>query len=184
MPPRRIAVITDSAANLPPEVAAEHGIHVIPLRLIWGEEVFREGVDLTPSQFYARLRSDDGLPTTSTFSTHELRQLCQELSEDHQAIVAVLLAHELSGSVATARTVQQLDPGLPLHVIDTRTATMAEGFVALEAARAAAAGTRIEEVIHRAEEVVNRVHMLAALETFEYLRRGGRVGAASAFHTE
>ena len=97
------------------------------------------------------------------------------------AVVGIFLAHELSGTFEAAQMVQRLDPALPFRVVDSRTAAMAEGFVALEAARAAEAGATVDGVIARAQELIPRVHLLATLETLDYLRRGGRIGGAAAF---
>jgi len=177
----RIVIVTDSASNLPPEVAKKHNIHILPLRLNWGGKVLRDGVDITPSELYARMRVDAHLPTTSTFSPYDLLQVSHMLVNEYDAIVGIFLAHELSATFETAQMAQRLDPTLPLHVVDSRTATMSEGFVALEAARAAEAGATVEQVINRAHEVLKRTHLLATLETLKYLRRGGRIGTASAF---
>ena len=177
----RIAIVTDSTANLPPEVAEEHNIHVLPLRIIWDGKVLRDGVDITPQEFYARLRRDGNMPTTSTLSPSELIEVFHPLAEDAEAIVAIFLAHELSGTVEAAQIVQRLAPTLPLHVVDSRTAAMAQGFIVLEAARAATAGATVEQVVARAQDVINRVYVMGAVETLEYLRRGGRIGTASAF---
>ncbi|MEA3377532.1 MAG: DegV family protein [Chloroflexota bacterium] len=177
----RIAVVTESSANLPPEVVEEYRIHVLPLRVIWQEKVFQDGVDIQPEEFYARLRTDSHMPTTSIASPGELLPTFRSLSEEAEAIVAILLSRDLSTSVEAAQMVQQMAPSLPLHVVDSGTAAMAQGFVALEAARTAAGGGTVEEVIARARGMTSRVHLLAALETLEYLRRGGRIGTASAF---
>ena len=176
----RIAIVTDSAANLPPEVAEQNDIHVVPLSIVWGEETLRDGVDLSPQEFYRRLGTDGQEVTTSAPTPAQLIEVLDELSRAADAIVAVLLARELSSTIEEAEAVQQLRPDLPLHIVDTRTAAMAQGFVVLEAARAAAAGGTLEQVIERAQEMIGRVHILAALETLEYLRRGGRIGGASA----
>jgi len=177
----RIAIVTDSVANLPAEVTREYNIHVLPLKITWRGKVRRDGVDITPREFYTRLRADGNMPTTSTITPSELLESFHSLAEDTDAIVAIFLAHELSGTVEAARMAQQLAPTLPLHIVDSRTAAMAEGFVVLEAARAAAAGATVEQVIARAQDVIHRVHVMGAVETLEYLRRGGRIGAASAF---
>jgi DegV family protein with EDD domain len=168
-------------ANLPPGVAEKHNIHVLPLRIIWDGKALRDGVDITPQEFYARLRRDGNMPTTSTITPSELLESFHSLAENTDAIVAIFLAHELSGTVEAARMAQQLAPALPLHVVDSRTAAMAEGFVVLEAARTAAAGATVVQVIARAQDVINRVYVMGAVETLEYLRRGGRIGTASAF---
>ncbi len=177
----RIAIVTESSANLPPKVVAKYGIHVLPLRIIWDGKVLRDGVDITPQEFYARLRMDHCMPTTSALSPSELLRTFRSLSEEAEAIVAILLSQELSGTFEAAQMAQQLAPTLPLHLVDSRTAAMAQGFIVLEAARAAAAGATVEQVVARAQEMIPRVQLLAVLETLEYLHRGGRIGTASVF---
>ena len=130
----RIAIVTESSANLPPEVVEEYGIHVLPLRIIWNGKALRDGVDITPQEFYARLRTDNYMPTTSALSPSELLETFHSLAEEAEAIVAILLSRELSGTFEAAQIAQQLAPTLPLHLADSRTAAMAEGFVVLEAA--------------------------------------------------
>ncbi|HOV47101.1 MAG TPA: DegV family protein [Anaerolineae bacterium] len=176
-----IAVVTDSVANLPAEVTEKYSIPIVPLRIVWDGEVFRDGVDITPQEFYVRLREDKRMPTTSTIAPEELLQVLRPLAEEGKSIVAIFLAHELSATVDVAQKVQLLAPTLPLHVVDSRTAAMAEGFVVLEAARAAADGATVEQVVARAQEMIPRVHILGVVETLEYLRRGGRIGTAAAF---
>ncbi|MEN6429266.1 MAG: DegV family protein, partial [Coriobacteriales bacterium] len=177
---RRVAIVTDSAANLPPELAQENNIHVVPLTLVWGDETFLDGVDLSPEEFYHRLATDDRRVTTSAFTPEQLIEVCDGLASQGYDIVALLLARELSSCLQEAEAVQRMRPDLPLHVVDTRTAAPAEGFIVLEAARAAAAGASVDEVIARAREVGSRSQILAVVETLEYLRRGGRIGSAAA----
>ncbi len=95
--------------------------------------------------------------------------------------MAIFLPHELSGTIEAAQMVKQIAPTLPLHIVDSCNAAMAEGFVVLEAARAAAAGATVDQVLARAREMIPRVQVMATIETLEYMRRGGRLGAASAF---
>ena len=176
-----VTVVTDSVANLPADVTEKYGIPIVPLRIVWDGEVFRDGVDITPQEFYVRLQEDKRMPTTSTIAPEELLQVLRPLAEEGKSIVAIFLAHELSATVDVAQKVQLLAPTLPLHVVDSRTAAMAEGFVVLEAARAAADGATVEQVVARAQAMIPRVHILGVVETLEYLRRGGRIGAAAAF---
>ncbi len=177
----RVAIVTESSSNLPPEVVEEYGIHVLPLKVIWEEKVFRDGVDLTPQEFYSRLRMDHYMPTTAAFSPSEFLETFRSLAQEHEAIVAILLSQDLTGSVEAAQIASQMAPTLPVHIVDSRTAAMAQGFIVLEAARAAAAGATAEQVVARAQEMIPRVQFLATLETLEYLRRGGRIGTAAAF---
>jgi len=177
----RVAIVTESSSNLPPEVVEEYGIHVLPLKVIWEEKVFRDGVDLSPQEFYSRLRMDHYMPTTAAFSPSEFLETFRSLAQEHEAIVAILLSQDLTGSVEAAQIASQMAPTLPVHIVDSRTAAMAQGFIVLEAARAAAAGATAEQVVARAQEMIPRVQFLATLETLEYLRRGGRIGTAAAF---
>lgn len=102
----RIAIITESSSNIPPELVARYGIHVLPLRVIWGRESFQDGVDISPQEFYARLKSDNFMPTTSSVPPGELLNAVDELSQDADAVVAILLSNELSSSVEAAEAVQ------------------------------------------------------------------------------
>ena len=119
----RIAIVTESSANLPPEVVEEYGIHVLPLRIIWNGQVLRDGVDITPQEFYARLRTDHHTPTTTALSPSELLRTFRSLAEEAEDIVVILLAHELSGTFEAAQIAHQLALTLPLHLVDSRTAT-------------------------------------------------------------
>jgi DegV family protein with EDD domain len=121
------------------------------------------------------------MPTTSSITPGELLKAVEELSLEADAVVAILLSNELSSSVEAAEAVQQMVPDKSLYIVDSRTAAMAQGFVVLEAARAAAEGASVEEVINRAESVINRVYLYGVLETLKYLHRGGRIGSASLF---
>ena len=177
----RVAIVTESSSNLPPEIVKEYGIHVLPLKVIWEEKVFRDGVDLTAQEFYSRLRMDHYMPTTAAFSPSEFLETFRSLAQEYEAIVAILLSQDLTGSVEAAQIAYQMAPTLPVHIVDSRTAAMAQGFIVLEAARAAAAGATAEQVVARAQEMIPRVQFLATLETLEYLRRGGRIGTAAAF---
>lgn len=177
----RVAVLTESSSNLPPEIVRQYNIHVLPLRLNWRGESLRDGVDITPKEFYQLLENGNPLPTTSSLTPGELLDAVTLLAEEYEAIVAVLIADSLSSSVEAAEAVQHLAPNAPLHIVDSHTAGMAEGFVALEAARVAAAGASVDQVIARARDIANRVHFYGALETLEYVHHGGRIGKASYF---
>ncbi len=126
------------------------------------------------------MRSDGHLPTTSIVSAGELLQFFHSLYKNSKEIVAIFLSHELSGAIEAAQMVKQMAPTLPLHIVDSRNAVIAEGFVVLETARAATAGATVDQVIARAKEMIPRVQVMATIETLEYMRRGGRLGAASA----
>lgn len=173
-----IAVVTDSASALPAEVVEQYGIRVLPLKIIWQGEVLRDGIDMTSQEFYARLEKEKDLPTTSGVSTEEMLETFRTMQA--KAIVGIFLANELSSTFSAACAVQSEALRTPFYVVDSRTAAMAQGFVVLEAARAAQAGASVEQVVARAKEISGCVQLLGLLRTLEYLRRGGRIGAAAA----
>ena len=182
----KVAVVTDSMACIPAELVEAYGIHIIPVYVVFGQKVFRDGVDLTPAQFYRMLRTTEVMPSTATFSVGECLELYTELSQDAEAIVAIFISKEFSATVETALEAKRLltEGGerspVPIRVIDSRTTAMAQGFVALAAARAAAEGRSLSEIIRKAEDVICRVSLMAVVDTFEYLRRSGRVPAIAA----
>lgn len=175
-----VAIIAESSCNLPPEVVQAYNIYILPLRLTWQGESLRDGVDITAEEVYRRQEIEDFMPKTSAINPEDFLELARVALGQAESVVAIMLSSKLTSSVNVARLVQELDPDLPLHVVDSHTAAMAQGFVVLEAARAAAAGESVEEVIARAEEIASRVHLVAALETLKYLHRLGRVGASVA----
>jgi DegV family protein with EDD domain len=175
----KVAVVTDSVANLPPELVERYSITVIPLLVAFGQKVFRDGVDMTSAQFYRRLREDKHLPTTSTPSMGDFLSLFHRLTREAEAIACIHLAHEFSGTVAIAEEVGQSFKEVPVRVVDSRSAAMAEGFVVLEAARIAAEGADLAAVVVRARGMIPRVNLVVMLDTLKYLYRGGRIGPAA-----
>jgi len=173
-----IAVVTDSMANLPRELVEQYRIVVIPLLVAFGQEVFRDGVDMTPEEFYRRLRVERNSPTTSTPALGIFLELYRRLSLEAEGIVSIHLSEHLSATVEVAREASGMLPEVPIQVIDTHTAAMAQGFIVLEAAKVAAAGGGMEEVVARAEEMIPKAYLRAMVDTLEYLHRTGRIGRA------
>ena len=175
---RKVAVVTDSAANLPPELIARHHIIVVPLLLHWDGHEYRDGVDITPGELYHRLRqsTNGALPKTSTPSMGDFVRAYARAAQEAKAVVSIHLSAELSGVYQVACAASDL-VDTPVHVLDCRTAAMGCGFVVLEAARAAEAGADVEHVLERARQVARRVRLYATLDTLTYLHRGGHVPA-------
>ena len=180
MSSQKIAVVTDSTAYIPEEALDGLSIPVIPLWLIWGDEHFRDGVDIDPPTFYRRLQKAKTLPTTSQPSAGEFVEFFRRVAAESNTdtIVGVYISSGLSGTVASAEAAKAQIPELNITIIDSLGASMSLGFVALAAARAATTGKPLNEVIAAAEEVRDQVHILFAVDTLEYLHRGGRIGGA------
>lgn len=175
-----IAVVTDSLANIPAELVEKYDIGVIPVLVIFGHETYRDGIDMTPKEFYCRLRESEELPTTAVPSMGEFVKLYHRVGQEAEGIVSIHISSKLSATVEVAEAASRTLPEIPIHVVDSYTGAMAQGFIVLEAARAAAEGAGLEEVAERAREMVPKVDLLATLDTLEYLHRGGRVPAVAA----
>ncbi len=176
-----VAVVTDSTADIPAEVAARLGITVVPLVVNFGSEGFRDGIDLTPDQFWAKLKSAPALPTTSQPTVAAFQAAYAPLIEAGRSVVSIHIAGKLSGTVRSAELAAQEFPPGAITVIDSNTVAMALGWLAIAAAEQAAAGAPIEAVAEHVRALLPRCGILVALDTLENLRRGGRIGRAGAF---
>lgn len=174
----KIAIVTDSAACVPEALKRGLPIYEVVHRLIWDSVVYRDK-DLAPTEFYRRFHQTRTYPTTSQPSLGELLTLYTQLSQEYDAIISIHVTGDLSGTVRTARLAADQVNQIPIHVLDSRTATIAEGFVVIAAARAAAAGATVEEVVAEAERVIRKVDFFATLKTLEHVHRGGRLGEAA-----
>jgi DegV family protein with EDD domain len=176
---KRIAVVTDSAACVPPELVRAYGIGVVPFQLIWDGQTYRDGVDLAPEAFYRRFRTSDTYPTTSQPTLASFLETYRALAAEAVGIASVHVAGNLTSGIQVARQAAQEMPDVDIRVIDTHTAAPCEGFVAVAAARAARDGANLEEVVAVAEACREKVGMFFTMETLEHLRRGGRIGQAA-----
>ena len=179
---RPVKVVTDSTADLPPEVVQELDITVVPLQVIFGEQSFRDGVDLTSEEFFRRLQQSPELPRTSQPSVGEFLLLYERLAAQTDRILSIHLSSRFSGTVQTARrAAQELIGRCRIEVIDSGTVSMAMGLAVIAAARAARDGAALDACADAARSVLRRQRVAIALDTLEYLRRGGRIGRAQAF---
>lgn len=177
------AVVTDSTACIPDEALNGLDIPVIPLWLIWEDERYRDGVDITPEAFYQRLQERDTIPTTSQPSVGEFVDFYQRVAEENQTdtIVGAFISSKISGTVASAQAAAAQVPELDVTVIDSFSTSMGLGFMALAAAREAEAGASAEDLVAVANEVRQRLTVLFTVDTLEYLHKGGRIGGAKRF---
>ena len=181
-PAKPVRVVTDSTADLPAELAAELAITVVPLQVIFGEETFRDGVDLTSEEFFRRLQEATELPSTSQPSVGDFQQVYEGLAETTDHIISIHMSSRLSGTVEAARqAARACADRCQVEVIDSATVSMAMGFAVIAAARAAREGADLAACTQTARSVLGRQHIAVALDTLEYLRRGGRIGRAQAF---
>ncbi|MCW2814077.1 MAG: DegV protein [Nocardioides sp.] len=180
MPAPSVAVVTDSTASLPPELAAEHGITVVPLQVVIGADAYDEGSpEATPEAVAVALR-DFRPVSTSRPAPEVMRDVYARLAADgaHE-IVSVHLSGDMSGTYESA-LVASRDAGVPVHCVDSRQVGVATGYAALAAARAVAAGATAAEAADAARTQASGCSSYFYVDTLEYLRRGGRIGAAAA----
>jgi DegV family protein with EDD domain len=177
-----VKIVTDSVSDLPPEIASELGITVIPLNVRFGEEVYRDGIDLTAEQFYEKLKYSKTLPVTSVPSPQSFADAYDKLAEEADEILVITLSSKLSGTYEVAlQSIGLMKRKCRVEVIDSQWAVMAQGFIVITAAKAAQARANLNEVMNLTHRNIQRVDFRAAFDTLEYLRRGGRIGAAQAF---
>ena len=177
-----IAILTDTTANLPAEWVKQYSIREIPLKIHWENETYLDGIDLTPEEFYMRLSKSKSLPTTSQPSIQDFLKAFESLADEGATgIVVPLISSGISGTVDSAQAAVRLFTRVPVEIIDTHITSMGQVMIILAAARAAEQGASLQEVRQAADEVVKRLHVFFAVDTLEYLHRGGRINGASRY---
>jgi DegV family protein with EDD domain len=177
-----VLIVTDSIADLPPQVVEELGITVIPINIHFGDEVYRDGIDITTEEFYEKLERSTTIPTTSAPSPGVFTAAYDRLAEETDEILVITLSSKLSVLYEVAQqSIQFMKKECRVEVVDSQLAIMAQGFVVMTAARAARDGARFEEVLEVARCNINRSQTRSTFDTLEYLKRGGRISKAAAF---
>ena len=176
-----VRVVTDSVSDLPPAIAEELGITIVPANVHFGTQVFKDGVDLTTDEFFDKLFNGPDFPTTSQPSVGEFVDAYTRVAEDADAIVSVHVSSKVSGTFNSAEQgADRVDVECPIEVLDTLQASMGVGLITMAAARAANSGASMEEVVEVANDATARAQCVVLLDTLEYLQRGGRIGKARA----
>ena len=175
-----VAIVTDSISSLTPAMGLEYGVHVVPIHIFFGTQAYRDGIDIDAERFYQLLNGSEQMPTTSQPTAADFLECYSQLAGKAQAIVSIHASKKVSATVDSARAACRELPDVPIHVIDTRTLSMGQGLIVIAAARAASAGKNAEEIVQLVEGLVPRTSVLFTVETLEYLRRGGRIGGATA----
>lgn len=171
-------IIIDSTADLPGELRAR--FTVLPLTVNFGEESFQDGGTITHREFYERLIESDVLPTTSQVAPQAFHDAFRAAVDAGEEVVAITISSKLSGTWQSAMIAAEDFPG-KVHVVDSRTATIATGILAEYALSLAEAGMAAAELASKLEEEREKVCLIAMLDTLEYLKKGGRISAAVAF---
>lgn len=174
-----IGILTDSTCDIPEALLERYGITMIPNTVIWGNQQYRDRIDLLPEEFYARLIQDPERPTTSTPSPSDFQQAYQAaMDQGADALVVLTVSSAMSGVYQLALNAAQ-SMNIPVEVIDSKGPTMSLGWQVLAAARARDAGAALPEIAAAAKRVRANLVQLVYMDTLEYLKRGGRIGQAA-----
>jgi len=178
----RIRIVTDSTADLPEEIVQELSITVVPSIVRFGADALREGVDITSAEFYHRITVDPEHPSTSQPSPGEFVEAYQGIAAEADEIISIHVSSNLSGTIESATLAAGNEAVVtPVHVVDSLSVSMALGSLVVLAAERARDGVGVEAIVSELNDWIPRGRICFLLDTLEYLKRGGRIGAAQAF---
>lgn len=177
--PGRVRIVTDSTSDIPPEERDRYGIVTVPLTVQFGTDVYRDGIDLTPEEFFARQEAGP-FPTTAQPPVGAFEEAYRQLrSEGAPGVCTITFSSKLSGTYnSAALAAKNLDGEFPVTVVDSLSASMGVGYLALEAARMAEKGASLDAIGARVRELMSEVEVLFLVETLKWLERGGRINKA------
>ena len=177
-----VGLVTDSASDLSPEVAKDLKITVVPLHIQFGNETYRDRVDLSPEEFYNRLEHSSVLPSTAAPSPGMFAEVFDDLAAKYSQILGVFVSRKLSATYdAALQGIKLMKTKCEVELVDSMSGIMGEGLLAIEAAKKAMDGANLKELITLISETIPRIHVRVTLDTLEYLARGGRIGRVQAF---
>ena len=178
-----IALVTDSTTYMPPELVRKYDISVAPQVLIWGDQTYKDGVDMESREFFTRLKTAKVMPSTSQVAVVSFQEIFQDLVNKDFEVLALLVSSKLSGTNQSAAQAKELmgPAGEKVHIVDSQSVAMALGFQALAVARALQGGASLKEAIALAEKSHTYTGVYFAVDTLEFLHRGGRIGGAQRF---
>jgi DegV family protein with EDD domain len=177
----KVAIVTDSTAGIPKDVMDQYPLWEAPQLVIFGEETLEDRVDIQPSEFYERLEKDPIHPTTSQVTPASFQTLFGKLLDDGYEILAVLISPKLSGTIESANQVLEMYPDAPIEIFNSESVAMGLGWQVLMAARAAKEGATLAECKEIAGKARPLTGVVFAVDTLEYLHRGGRIGGGAKF---
>lgn len=178
----KIRIVTDSTADIPQHLVEELGIHVVPLKVHFGQETYYDGVDIGPDEFYPKLQGSDVFPSTSQPSPVDFVEVYKKLNEgaENVEVLSIHISSALSGTFQSANLAKNmLEEQVDVHVIDSKKASYAFGIIVVEVAKAAQAGKSVEECIQLAEKMIDDLTVYFLVDTLEFLQKGGRIGKAA-----
>ena len=176
-----IKIVTDSAADLPSILTEELDITVVPVYLRFGEQVYRDRVDISEEEFYQRLSHDPVHPNTTQPSPQDFASVYDKLSQGADGIISIHITSKLSGTYNSALQGKEMVRNqCPIEVVDSQTVSIAVGLIAIQASKMAQSGMSRQEILDEVDKIIPNIRLLILFDTLEYLVKGGRVGKAKA----
>lgn len=175
-----VKIVTDSSSDIPPEIARELDITVVPLSVRFGVQTYRDGIDIMPEEFYRRLVDEPVHPATAAMSPGDFASVYDNLAGQAEGIISIHLSQKVSATYNAAVQGRSLmaNKGCPVEVIDSRFVTIALGLITIGAARAAKAGKDMQEIVDQVNALVPCMRVYGILDTLKYVMKGGRLGRA------
>ena len=176
-----VKVVTDSTADLPPEIVKELGITVVPLYILFGHDKFRDRIDISEDEFYNRLVESKVHPTTTQPTPNDFASCYQNLSKNARGIISIHISGKLSGTCNSAiYGAKEVKDGCPIEVIDSGTVSMALGLVVKAAATMAKEGRGLKYIVKEVNRIIKEMDIMVIFDSLKYLAKGGRIGKAKA----
>lgn len=177
----KIAIVTDSTANLPADLINQYNIQIVPLKIHWGEETLEDGVDITVDAFYDRLKGAAKLPTTSQPSLHNFLTAYKRTPADYDGVIVLTISSGISGTFASATAAASEYTEKPIRVVDTLSTSAGLALVVEHVAKAIETGASLDQAAELAGSIAKKLSIFFVVDTLEYLHKGGRIGGAARF---
>ena len=175
-----VKIITDTLSDITADLAAQIGVTVIPLYVRFGEEIYRDRVDITSEDFYRRLVNEPKLPSTTQPTPADFADVYKKLAEETDEILVITISSKMSGTYQSATQAKEIVKGKArIEVIDSFQVAMAEGLAVISVANAVKQGMNLDQAVEATRSALNRIHLVAYFDTLKYLAKGGRIGKAS-----
>ncbi|MBO1001532.1 DegV family protein [Pseudogracilibacillus auburnensis] len=176
----KVAIVTDSTAYIPENLLEKYHIHTVPLSVVFGDESFREGMDITTAEFYAKVKQSKDLPSTSQPAIGTFIELFEELSKDYDAIISIHLSKKFSGTYEAAKSAGNMVENVKVYPYDSELSAMPQGLYAIAAAEMVQQGKTVDEIITHLDDMKSKTRTYFMVDDLSHLQRGGRLNSAQA----
>jgi DegV family protein with EDD domain len=177
----KIAIVTDSTAYIPKELRKQHHITMVPLSVNFGQDSYKEELEISDQEFYEKMKESEELPTTSQPAIGLFEETFQRLADDHDQIIVITLSSSISGTHQTALAAGNMTPDVQVHVFDTEVSCMVQGFYVLSAAKMANQGYNSKQILDHLYDMKTHIRAYFIADDLNHLHRGGRLNGAQLF---